>query len=52
MARPLAMMWMLRCWIPEKHFTLLEREWERGRKGREEDGEDKGVYVTYLVGEA
>ncbi len=52
MARPLAMMWMMRCWIPEKHFTLFEREWGRRRKGREEDGEGEEVHVTYPIGEA
>jgi hypothetical protein len=46
------MMWMMRCWILEKHLTLLERKWEKGRKGREEDGEGKGVNVTYPIGEA
>jgi hypothetical protein len=52
MTRPLAMTWMMRCCILEKHFTFLEGEWGRGRKGREEDGEGKGVNVTYPVGEA
>ena len=42
MTRPLAMTWMMRCWIPEKHFTLLEGKWGRGKKGSEEDGEGKG----------
>ena len=48
----MAMMWMMRCWIPEKHLTLLEQDWERGRKGREEDGEGEEVNVTCPKGEA
>jgi hypothetical protein len=52
MTRPLAMTWMMRCWITEKNFTLLEGEWGRRRNGREEDGEGEEVNVTYPVGEA
>jgi hypothetical protein len=30
MTRPLAIMWIMRCWISEKSFTLLEGEREVG----------------------
>ncbi len=49
----MAMTWRIRCWIPEKSFILAGGGvGGRGRKGREEDGEGKGVNVTYPVGEA